>query len=107
MSRTHKATTEDSDSSAPHLTYFPNVVEAGDLRGQASMNAQELLVEQSGQGKAVEGLHAGIVHALRVLNLACDERTTIKTPMYLQTGASGVNELFKPSLSQCLFDISQ
>ncbi len=47
-------------------------------RGQASMNAQELLVEQSGQGKAVKGLHAGIIHALRVLNLACNERNTIK-----------------------------
>lgn len=72
------------------------------------MNAQELLVEQSGQGKAVKGLHAGIIHALRVLNLACDERTTIKkTPMYLRTGASRVNELFKPRLSHRPFDISQ
>lgn len=71
------------------------------------MNAQELLVEQSGQGKAVKGLHAGIIHKLRVLNLACNERTTIKTPMYLRTGASVVNELFKPRLSRCPFDISQ
>lgn len=66
------------NTTAPHLSYFTDVVEAGDLRGQASMNAQELLVEQSGQGKAVKGLHAGVIHALRVLNLACDERTTIK-----------------------------
>ncbi len=102
---TQQHVTKDSD--APHLSYFPDVVEAGDLGGQASVNAQELLVEQSGQGKAVKGIHAGVIHALRVLNLACDEKTTIKTSMYLRTGASRVNELFKPRLSHHPFDISQ
>ncbi len=71
--RTHNTT-------VAHLSYFPDVVEAGDLGGQASMNAQELLVEQSGQGKAVKGLHAGIIHALRVLNLACNEKHNKKHP---------------------------
>lgn len=32
------------------------------------MHAQELLVEQGGEGQAVEGLHAGVVHPLRVFN---------------------------------------
>lgn len=107
MNVTHTMQQHRAVSDAPHLTYFPDVIEAGDLGGQASVNTQELLVEQSGQGKAVKGIHAGIIHALRVLNLACDERTTIKTPMHLQTGASGVNELFKPRLSHRPFDISQ
>ncbi len=35
------------------------------------MDAEELLVHQGGQGEAVERLHAGVVHALGVLDLAC------------------------------------
>ena len=34
------------------------------------MDAEELLVHEGGEGKAVERLHARVVHALRVLDFA-------------------------------------
>ena len=34
------------------------------------MHAEKLLVHEGGEGKAVERLHARVVHALRVLDLA-------------------------------------
>ena len=34
------------------------------------MDTEELLVHQSSQGQTVECLHAGVVHILRVLDLA-------------------------------------
>lgn len=70
--------TNRENKAMPQISYFPDVVEAGDLWRKASVNAEELLVKQSGQRKAVEGLHAGIIHPLRVLNLACNERSTTK-----------------------------
>lgn len=51
------------------VPYLPDVVQAGDLRREASVHAQELLVEQRSQWQAVESVHAGVIHALRVLNL--------------------------------------
>lgn len=39
------------------------------------MNAEELLVEESGQRQAVEGVHAGVVHLLRVLDFTCSTHT--------------------------------
>ena len=39
------------------------------------MYAQELLVEQGGEGQAVEGLHAGVIDTLRVLDLTCSTHT--------------------------------
>lgn len=86
-----KSITVRSYTISRHVSYLPDVVEAGDLWGQASVHAQELLVEQGGQGKAVESLHAGVVHALRVLNLACDESIPIKTSLHLYTGADGTS----------------
>lgn len=35
------------------------------------MYTQELLVEQGSEGQAVEGLHAGVIHPLRVFNFTC------------------------------------
>lgn len=48
-----------------------DVVEGVHLGGEAAVHAQELLVHEGGQGEAVERLHARVVHALRVLDLAC------------------------------------
>lgn len=41
-----------------------------ELWAQATMNAEELLVHDSGERKSAEGLHAGLVHDLGVLVLA-------------------------------------
>ena len=42
------------------------------------MNAKELLVHNSGEGKTAEGFHAGIVYPFRVLVLALEfEREVI------------------------------
>lgn len=48
--------------------YLPDVIQAVDLWRQAAVHAQELLVEQRGQRQAVKGLHAGVVHPLRVFD---------------------------------------
>lgn len=53
----------NSESSSEH-SYLPYVVQTGDLGAQASVNTQELLVEQSRQWEAVKGLHTGVVHSL-------------------------------------------
>ena len=42
-----------------------------DLWAESAVDAEELLVHQRGEGEAVEGVHARVVHALRVLDLAC------------------------------------
>ena len=40
------------------------------LRAQPTVDAQELLVHDGSKGERTEGLHAGLVHAFRVLVLA-------------------------------------
>lgn len=52
-------------------TYLSDVIQRIDLRGQPPMDAQELLVHQGSQGQAVKGVHARVVHALRVFDLTC------------------------------------
>ena len=37
---------------------------------ESPVDAEELLVHEGGEGEAVEGLHARVVHALRVLDFA-------------------------------------
>lgn len=70
---------------------FPDVVQGVDLGGEATVDAEELLVHEGGQGQAVERLHARVVHALRVLDLAWKGQK-IKT--HKCTHAS--SEIFKP-----------
>ena len=41
-----------------------------DFRTETAVDTEELLVHQSSQGQTVECLHAGVVHILRVLDLA-------------------------------------
>lgn len=48
--------------------YLSHVVERMDLGGETAVDAEELLVHQGGQWKAVERLHAGVVDALRILD---------------------------------------
>ena len=52
------------------LSYLLDVVEGVDLWRQAAVDAEELLVHEGSQRQAVEGLHASVVHALGVLDLA-------------------------------------
>lgn len=52
-------------------TYFPDVVKICDFWRQAAVHAQELLVHEGGQGEAVEGVHARVVHPLGILNFTC------------------------------------
>ena len=47
------------------------VVDGVELRRQATMDTQELLVHDGGQRKSAERLHAGIVDTFRVLAFAC------------------------------------
>jgi len=44
-----------------------NVIEGGDVRGDSSVDTEELLVHQCGQGEGVERFHDCVVHLLRVL----------------------------------------
>ena len=39
------------------------------LRAETTVDAEELLVHESGQGQTVECFHAGVVHSLCVLDL--------------------------------------
>lgn len=57
------------------LGYLSDVIQTGDLRAQTSMHTEELLVEESGQRQAVERIHTGIIHALRVLYFTCGTHT--------------------------------
>lgn len=41
------------------------------------MNAEELLIEESGEGQAVKRFHARIVHALRILYFTCQDKTRV------------------------------
>lgn len=52
------------------LSYTSQVVERVQLGTQTTVDTQELLVHNSSQGKAAEGLHAGFVHGLGILVLA-------------------------------------
>lgn len=49
------------------FTYPPNVVQSLDFGGEATVNAEELLVHESRQRKTVECIHAGVVHLVVVL----------------------------------------
>ena len=51
-------------------TYVTNIVEGMQLGRQATVNAEELFVHDSGKGQSAEGLHARVVDTLRVLALA-------------------------------------
>ena len=44
--------------------YLLYVVEVVYFRGEASVNAEELLIHERGQGKAVKRVHTGVVHLL-------------------------------------------
>lgn len=50
------------------------------------MHAQELLVEQGSEGQAVEGLHTGVIHPLRVFDFTWRNMETL----YHSRGAAGV-----------------
>src|SRR5262245_1952497 len=50
--------------------YTLDIVERVQLRAQAAVYAQELLVHDSGQRQRTEGIHAGIIDSLGVLVLA-------------------------------------
>ena len=58
------------------MTYFAYVVEAVDFWRESAVHTEELLVEQRGERQAVEGVHAGVIHPLRVLYLTCRKHTT-------------------------------
>lgn len=60
-------TVHSLDLSATH-TYFSDVIQGVDLWRQATMYTQELLVHQSSQGKAVKGIHAGIIYSFWIFD---------------------------------------
>ena len=47
-----------------------NVIDGVYFRRETSVHAKELLIHEGGQGEAIESVHAGIVDAFRVFNLA-------------------------------------
>ena len=51
--------------------YGSQVVESVELRGQSTVDAEELLVHDGGEREITEGLHASVVDCFRVLVLAC------------------------------------
>jgi hypothetical protein len=53
------------------VTYCPDVIEGVELGRKTAMNTQELLPQDSCEGKRRECLHACIIYALRILVLAC------------------------------------
>lgn len=57
-----------------------HVVQRVDLRRQAAVHAQELLVHERGERQAVERLHARVVNALRVLDFACNPHCSTSFP---------------------------
>ena len=63
--------------------YLSDVVQVVDLRRQSSVDAEELLVHERGQREAVERLHASVVHALGVLDLACKEMKYVKRGFFV------------------------
>lgn len=52
------------------LTYRAQVIQCVQLRAETAVDAQELLVHHSCEGKVAEGIHAGIVDRFRILVLA-------------------------------------
>lgn len=57
------------------IYYRLDVVECENLGRQTSVDAEELLVEQGGEGQAVERLHAGVVNTFRIFDDAFNEIT--------------------------------
>lgn len=50
------------------LYYRLDVVECENLGRQTAVNTEELLVEEGGEGQAVERFHAGVVNTFRILD---------------------------------------
>ena len=76
------------------------------------MNTEELLVHQSCQGETVEGLHAGVVHVLRVLDLALllEGEVLCQVPALVvasqEEESAGVTHLQCPQIQDALENIS-
>lgn len=64
-----------SETFACQIYYRLDVVECENLGREAAVYAQKLLVQQRGEGQAVERIHAGIVNTFRIFNNACHTQT--------------------------------
>ena len=51
--------------------YLSNIVKIVDFRRESSVHAEKLLIHEGSKRQAVESLHAGVIDAFRILNLAC------------------------------------
>jgi hypothetical protein len=49
-------------------TYHLDVVDGVQMRGKATMDAKQGVVDNSGQGKAVEGLDSGLIKGIGILS---------------------------------------
>ena len=58
--------------------YLSHVVERMDLWGETAVDAEELLVHQGGQRKAIKRLHASVIDTLRILDFACEKMRMIQ-----------------------------
>lgn len=65
-----------------------------DLWGEAAMDAEELLVHQGGERETIESFHAGIVHSLGILDLAC-KLSIFKPPFLYKKLTKRITFLFK------------
>ena len=45
-------------------TYVADIIQSIQLRGEATMNAEELLVHDSRKGQCAEGIHACFIYSL-------------------------------------------
>jgi hypothetical protein len=57
------------------------------------VDAEELLVENSGQGKVAKRLHTGVVKGFRVLVLAWKHRRKVRTIFQRELAKCGSNAL--------------
>lgn len=56
------------EAKATRIANLAYIVQRVQLRGQTSVDAEELLIDQRGQWKTIEGVHARVVDALGALD---------------------------------------
>jgi hypothetical protein len=86
-----------------------DVVEGAQLRREATVHAQELLVHEGGERQAVERVHARIVHTLRVLDLAlllegevlCEVTALVVAAQQIERAR--IQDLHRPQIQNTLF----
>lgn len=89
-------------------TYALQVVQSVELRTQATMYTQELLVHDSRQGQGAERVHACFIHGFRVLVLALELECEVVSQVSALVVAAqqpervGVPDLQRPQVQDTL-----